>query len=134
MTAVSPVKAAATVVSEPAKGLWNGMKYGWNYPEKPKYYEPKGWRTPFQWAGNAMKWGWHKAKALPTAVTLGVSGLGLGLVKGVTDGVVHDIGGVKWTMPAPEFMAGGAPAHAAEHAAPAAAAHKEEHHEAKHAA
>ncbi len=119
------IKAPFTMIASPFIGAWKGLKAGWNYPAKPQPKPAKGWTAPFRAIGNAFGWGWHKAKAAPTALATAALGLTLGgLWQGPGDAIVHDVLGVKTHMPVPAFMApNGAPAPvAAPAAAPAAPA------------
>lgn len=136
------IKSPFTLIAAPFVGAYRGLSAGWNYPAKPKVRPLKGWTAPFKGIANVFGWGWHKAKAAPSALATGVLGLALGgLWQGPGDAVVHDILGVKTHMPVPAFMTGGGghggmPANASVgtvSATPAAANNASHHEEKPHA-
>jgi hypothetical protein len=134
------IKSPFTLIAAPFVGAYRGLTAGWNYPAKPKVRPLTGWTAPFKGIANVFGWGWHKAKAAPSALATGVLGLGIGaLWQGPGDAVVHDILGVKAHMPVPPFMRaagghGGMPVNASlgEASAEVAPANSTNHFEEKH--
>ncbi|MFA6023847.1 MAG: hypothetical protein WC777_01345 [Candidatus Gracilibacteria bacterium] len=97
---VNPIRATGRMVSTPFVRAYQAARWAASKPDKPANKPGKKWYTkPFKWAGNRLAAAWYRTKqtafAIPTALALGLFGVG----EGVTNTISHDLVGADWTVP-----------------------------------